>query len=60
MTTFGGSYSHGYVADGTWNKPLFIFSLIAGILAVWKHRGNIARLRAGTESRINEKKEIKS
>lgn len=60
MTTFGGSYSHGYVADGTWNKPLFIFSLIAGVLAVWKHRGNIARLRAGTESRINEKKEIKS
>ena len=60
MTTFGGSYYHGYVADGTWNKPLFIFSLIAGVLAVWKHRGNIARLRAGTESRIDEKKEVKS
>lgn len=51
-----GSYYHGKIADGTWNKPLFIFSLIAGFLAVWKHRANIARLRAGTENRIGQKK----
>lgn len=58
--TIYGSYTHGKLADGTWNKPLFIFSLIAGILAVWKHRTNIARLRAGTENRIGQKKEAKS
>ncbi len=50
-----GSYHHGKIADGTWNKPLFIFSLIAGSLAVWKHRANIVRLRAGTENRIGQK-----
>ncbi|MFD2256696.1 glycerol-3-phosphate 1-O-acyltransferase PlsY [Luteolibacter algae] len=37
---------------GTWNKPLFFFSLIIGILAVWKHRTNIGRLMSGTESRF--------
>ena len=56
ILTFLGSYYHGKIADGTWNKPLFIFALIAGTLAVWKHRGNIARLRAGTENRIGAKK----
>jgi glycerol-3-phosphate acyltransferase PlsY len=60
LLTFYGSYFHGKIADGTWNKPLFIFSLIAGTLAVWKHRSNIARLRAGTESRIGRKKETPS
>ena len=49
-----GSYYHGKIADGTWNIPLFIFSLIAGSLAVWKHRTNIARLRAGTENKIGQ------
>ncbi|MEP2777351.1 MAG: glycerol-3-phosphate 1-O-acyltransferase PlsY [Luteolibacter sp.] len=37
---------------GTWNKPLFFFTLLIGILAVWKHRTNIRRLRDGTESRF--------
>lgn len=37
---------------GTWNKPLFVFSVLIAVLAVWKHRANIARLRAGTESRF--------
>ena len=54
--TFLGSYYHGKIADGTWNKPLFIFSLIAGTLAVWKHRSNIARIKAGTENKIGQKK----
>lgn len=58
--TIYGSYTHGKIADGTWNKPLFIFSIIAGTLAVWKHRTNIARLRAGTEHRIGQKKNAKS
>jgi acyl phosphate:glycerol-3-phosphate acyltransferase len=56
IVTLWGSYYHGKIADGTWNIPLFIFSLIAGSLAVWKHRGNIARLRAGTENKIGQKK----
>jgi len=37
---------------GTWNKPLFFFSLTIAILAIWKHRSNIRRLRDGTESRF--------
>ena len=56
LLTLFGSYYHGKIADGTWNKPLFIFSLIAGLLAIWKHRANIARLRAGTENKIGSKK----
>ncbi len=31
---------------------LFGFSLFVGILGIWRHRSNIARLRAGTESKI--------
>ena len=50
-----GSAFHGKLANGTWNKPLFIFSLIAAILAIWKHRANLARLKAGTENRIGQK-----
>jgi len=41
---------------GTWNKPLFIFSLVIGILAIWKHRTNIQRLREGTEHRFTRNK----
>ena len=32
---------------GTWNKPLFAFALLAGILAVWRHRSNIKRISLG-------------
>jgi glycerol-3-phosphate acyltransferase PlsY len=35
----------------------FAFACVVGLLAVWRHRGNIARLRAGTESRLGEKRE---
>ena len=47
---------------GTWNKPLFFFSLVIGILAIWKHRTNIQRLRAGTEAKFvwGKKKNLKS
>lgn len=41
--------------SGTWNKPLFFFSLVIGILAIWKHRSNIRRLREGTENRFTRK-----
>ena len=37
---------------GTWNKPLFAFTVAIAALAIWKHRANIRRLRAGTEHRF--------
>ena len=58
IVTIYGSWHHGKIADGTWNKPLFLFSIIAGALAIWKHRSNINRLRAGTENKIGKKKEV--
>jgi glycerol-3-phosphate acyltransferase PlsY len=41
---------------GTWNKPLFVFSVIIAALAIWKHRANIQRLLNGTEHRFERKK----
>jgi glycerol-3-phosphate acyltransferase PlsY len=40
---------------GTWNKPLFFFSLVIAVLAIWKHRSNIQRICAGTEHRFTRK-----
>lgn len=34
----------------------FVFSLLTGILGIWRHRSNITRIRAGTESRIGQPK----
>jgi glycerol-3-phosphate acyltransferase PlsY len=50
-----GSWFHGKIHNGTWNKPLFAFSLIIATLAIWKHRSNITRLRNGTENRFTRK-----
>ena len=55
LITIYGSWIHGKIADGTWNKPLFAFSILIGILAIWKHRSNIQRLRDGTEHRFTRK-----
>ena len=52
LITLYGSWWHGRIADGTWNKPLFLFSLTIAILAIWKHQSNIQRLLAGTEHRF--------
>jgi acyl phosphate:glycerol-3-phosphate acyltransferase len=52
ILTLYGSWHHGKIQNGTWNKPLFAFTLIIGILAIWKHRSNIQRLRTGTEHRF--------
>ena len=41
--------------SGTWNKPLFAFTIAIAALALWKHRANIQRLRAGTEHRFARK-----
>ncbi|MEX1117048.1 MAG: glycerol-3-phosphate 1-O-acyltransferase PlsY [Akkermansiaceae bacterium] len=55
LLTLWGSWFDGKVQNGTWNKPLFVFSLIIAVLAIWKHRSNIARLRDGTEHRFTRK-----
>lgn len=41
---------------GLQNKPLLIFAIIAGLLAVWTHRSNLSRLMKGTENRFGKKK----
>jgi glycerol-3-phosphate acyltransferase PlsY len=56
LITLWGSWHHGRIQDGTWNKPLFIFTAIIAILAIWKHRDNIRRLRQGTENRFERKR----
>jgi glycerol-3-phosphate acyltransferase PlsY len=56
LLTLWGSWHHGRIQDGTWNKPLFVFTLIIAVLAVWKHRTNIQRLRTGTENRFERKR----
>ena len=60
ILTLYGSWTHGRIQDGTWNKPLFVFSIVIAILAIWKHRANIQRLKAGTESRFEKKKKAVS
>ena len=37
------------------NGPLLAFALLISALAIWRHRSNIERLRAGTESRFERK-----
>jgi glycerol-3-phosphate acyltransferase PlsY len=43
------------VAGFSWSEV--IFTLVLAMLIFWRHRANIARLRAGTEPRIGDKKE---
>lgn len=38
--------------------PLLVFAVVMGGLVVYRHRSNIARLRAGTESRFERKKPL--
>lgn len=35
--------------------PLLVFAIVMAVLIVYKHRSNIARLRAGTEPRVTKK-----
>lgn len=41
--------------SGTWNKPLFGFSVVIAVLVIWKHRTNISRLWQGTEHRFSRR-----
>jgi glycerol-3-phosphate acyltransferase PlsY len=43
------------VAAATGNVALFPALLVFALLVIWKHRENIARLRAGTEPRIGKR-----
>ena len=56
VITIFGSWHHGKIASGTWNKPLFIFAIIIALLAVWRHKSNIKALIAGTEHQFSKKK----
>jgi glycerol-3-phosphate acyltransferase PlsY len=64
MTHLGARYHHldndksqpTLWESGTWNKPLFYFTLFAGVMAIWKHRANIKRLLNGTEHRFSKRK----
>ncbi|MDP0489672.1 MAG: glycerol-3-phosphate 1-O-acyltransferase PlsY [Verrucomicrobiota bacterium JB023] len=56
ILTIAGAWLDGQFQDGTWNLPLFVFALLVAILAIWKHRSNIERLRNGTENRFGKKK----
>jgi glycerol-3-phosphate acyltransferase PlsY len=37
--------------DGLQDKPMLLFAAASAVLIIFTHRGNIARMRAGTESR---------
>lgn len=50
-----GSWYHGKIQNGEWNKPLLCFSILIAVLAIWKHRSNIRRLISGTENRFSRK-----
>ena len=55
LLSLWGSWYHGRLQDGTWNKPLLAFSVVVALLGIWKHRSNIKRLRAGTEYRFERR-----
>jgi glycerol-3-phosphate acyltransferase PlsY len=55
VITLWGSWHHGRIQDGTWNKPLFAFSVVVAGLGIWKHRANLQRLFAGTENRFERR-----
>lgn len=44
------------VAAATGDLPIFPTLLAFALLVIWKHRENIARLKAGTEPRIGKRK----
>ena len=52
LLTLWGAWHHGRIQNGTWNQPLFAFTVAIAALAIWKHRSNIQRLRNGTEHRF--------
>ena len=41
---------------GTWNLPLLLFASLIAFLAVFRHKSNIKKLLAGTETRFEKRK----
>lgn len=56
IITLCGSWFHGKLTNGTWNVPLFVFTIVIALLATWRHRSNITKLRNGTEHKFSKKK----
>ena len=54
LLTHLGARIHGKWADGTWNKPLLVFSILICCLSFWSHRSNIRRLINKTENRFKK------
>ncbi len=54
-----GSWSHGKLEAGTWNKPLLIFAIFIALMAIWKHRSNIKNIIAGKEHKFAPKNKPK-
>ena len=50
-----GSWYHDKLSNGTWNMPLFVFSIVIATLATWRHRSNISKLIDGTEHQFGKK-----
>ena len=58
-----GAFPVIYVLLGRWmgwdvfgtQQPLLVFAILVALLIIWRHRTNIARLRAGTENKIRSK-----
>jgi glycerol-3-phosphate acyltransferase PlsY len=55
-----GSWSHGKLADGTWNQPLLAFAIFIAVMAIWKHRSNINNLLSGKEFQFEKKSSSKN
>lgn len=51
-----GSLVAGFVERLGVRWPFLLVSLLLALLVLWKHRGNIRRIRAGTETRIGDPK----
>jgi glycerol-3-phosphate acyltransferase PlsY len=48
-------YRQGSVLSDSW--PLLVFSLLLGALVLVRHRANLGRLLAGTESKIGRRRQ---
>ena len=42
------------VRDGVRVTPMLVFALCSAVLVIWTHRGNLRRMRAGTEPRARK------
>ena len=49
-------FATAFFVSGATRWPLVGFTSVLAALAVWRHRANIERLKAGTEHRINKSK----